>query len=103
MKLDLFSFIRFSLLVVGVQLLAVATAAANLSIVGKHPTSDLTAFRALHTLQAFEDRIYLGYGDWDEFPPVVVVSYEPNAHSFHIEFSSPSDVLAIFREINGKL
>src|SRR5688572_2107055 len=76
---------------------------ANLTLIGSHPTSPQTAFPTIHTLKAYEDRIYLGCGDWDGFPPVVIASYVPKENAFHIEFASPSDDIGIFREIGGVL
>jgi FG-GAP repeat protein len=76
---------------------------ADLVLIGAHPTSSLTGFPTIHTLKAFEGRIYLGYGNWNVFPAVVVASYEPASQSFHLEFSAPTDTIGIFREIRGAL
>ena len=76
---------------------------AGFSLIGTHPTAPQTAFPTIHTLKAYEDRIYLGYGDWDGFPAVVIGSYVPREKAFHIEFASPSDDIGIFREIGGVL
>lgn len=77
--------------------------AAGLVLLGTNQSAALTAFPALHTLKAFEGRIYMGYGDWNQYPAVVVTSYQPDDGSFHLEFSAYTDSIGIFREIGGKL
>jgi hypothetical protein len=83
--------------------LAGTAMAADLVLIGTHPTSPLTAFPTIHTLKAYEDRIYLGYGDWNLFPAVVVASFDPVSNAFHLEYSACTDTIGIFREIGGAL
>ncbi len=83
-----------------------ALMAANMVVVGTHPTSTLTATPTLHTLKAYDGRIYCGYGEWwydDQFPAVVIASYEPVGQAFHLEFSAYTDSIGLFREIGGVL
>jgi len=54
-------------------------------------------------MKAYEGRIYMGYGNWDVYPPVVVASYDPVGNAFHLEFSAYTDSIGIFREIGGVL
>jgi hypothetical protein len=75
----------------------------RLELLGTHPTSPLTAFPAIHALKAVGDRIYLGYGDVNLFPAVVVASFDPTRNSFHLEFSCYTDAIGAFREIAGVL
>jgi hypothetical protein len=89
-------------LALGAQFVAQGLA-ADLALIGTHPTSILTGFPTIHTLKAFEGRIYLGYGNWNVFPAVVVASYEPKSLAFHLEFSAPTESIGIFREIGGVL
>jgi len=100
-------FSRATALVAIVSLLVASPLlAANLTLIGTHPTSPLTAFPTIHTLKAFEGRIYLGYGEWvfnDSFPAVGIASFDPASNIFHLEFSANTDSIGIFREINGVL
>lgn len=77
--------------------------AADLVLLGTNQPATVTAFPALHTLKAFEGRIYMGYGDWNQYPAAVVTSYQPSDGSFHLEFSAYTDSIGIFREVGGKL
>ena len=79
--------------------------AADLVLIGNHPTSILTSLPTIHTLKAHEGRIYCGYGEWFglNYPAVVVASYDPGAHAFRLEFSAQTDSIGIFREIGGTL
>lgn len=98
MKLICFLITLFFSLLLPTRLLA-----AELVLLGTHPTSPLTAYPTIHTLKAFENRIYLGYGDWNLFPAVVVASFDPASSAFHLEFSANTDSIGIFREIGGTL
>lgn len=77
--------------------------AAEMSLVGTHPTSPLTAFPDIHVLHAHGGRIYMGYGNWNLYPAVVVVSYDPAINSFRLEHSAGTDSIGLFRTINGRL
>jgi hypothetical protein len=72
-------------------------------LAGTHPTSPSTAFPAIHVLKAFEDRIYMGYGNWNLYPAVSVVSYHPATATFHPEHSPGSDSVGQFRVIGDDL
>jgi uncharacterized repeat protein (TIGR01451 family) len=76
---------------------------AEMAFVGTHPTSPLTAFPDIHVLHAHEGRIYMGYGDWNVYPAVVVVSYDPASNAFRLEHSAITDSIGLFRTINGRL
>jgi hypothetical protein len=93
---------RFGALAVALLLPGLA-AAADLVLLGTHPTSPLTAYPTIHTLRAFNGNIYMGYGDWNFFPAVVVTSFDPASNAFHLEFSANTDSIGILREINGGL
>jgi hypothetical protein len=77
--------------------------AGDMSLVGTHPTSPLTAFPDIHVLKAYQDRIYMGYGDWNVYPAVVVVSYDPAINAFRIEHSAVTDSVGTFRILNNRL
>lgn len=76
---------------------------ASLVLLGTNQPATLTAFPALHTLKAFEGRIFMGYGDWNQYPAAVVTSYQPGDGTFHLEFSAYTDSIGLFREVGGKL
>ena len=77
--------------------------AADLTLVGSHPTAPLTAYPPLHVLKAHEGRIYMGYGDYDFYPAVVAACYDPSGGVFRTEFSVPADTIGILNEIGGQL
>src|SRR5690348_10141282 len=76
---------------------------AGLVLLGTNQPATSTAFPSLHTLKAFNGRIYMGYGDWNQYPAVVVTSYLPSDGSFRLEFSAYTDSIGILREAGGKL
>jgi hypothetical protein len=76
---------------------------ADFVLVGTHPTSALTPYPALNALSAYEGRVYMGYGDWNQYPVAVVVSYDPAANAFRVEYSAPTDSLDHLRSVGGKL
>src|SRR5688572_12093670 len=82
---------------------AVEAFAAEMSLVGTHPTSPLTAFPDIHVLKEHGGRIYMGYGDWNFYPAVVVVSYDPSINAFRLEHSAITDSIGMFRTVNGRL
>jgi hypothetical protein len=84
-------------------LLNSALLAAPFVTVGGHPTSSLTAYPTLHTLRTFEDRIYMGYGNWSNYPAVTLTCYDPASHRFIIEHSASSDSIERLKVINGCL
>jgi uncharacterized repeat protein (TIGR01451 family) len=81
----------------------VAAIAGDLSLLGTHPTSPLSGTPAIHVLKAHDGRIYMGYGDWNGYPVVVIASYDPASNAFRMEHSAPTDSIGIFRSIGNKL
>lgn len=77
--------------------------AGQLSLIGTHPTSPLTSFPAVFSLQAYEGRIYIGYGDWGFSPVAVIVSYDPTLNAFCLEYSAPTDALDNYQSVGGRL
>jgi hypothetical protein len=77
--------------------------AAELKLIGTHPTSALSGFPEVQTIKTFRGTLYLGYGDLSEFPAVTISSYDPVSNSFRAEFSAATDLIDVFRELNGTL
>ncbi len=71
--------------------------------VGDFPAAIRTPYSTIHTLKAFQGRIYMGYGDWNNHPAVVINSYRPATEKFHWEFSANTDSIGVLREIAGRL
>lgn len=76
---------------------------AEMILAGTHPTSPLTPFPGIHVLKAYEGRIYLGYGDWNLYPAVTIVSYNPLSGAFHVEHSPGSDSIGTLRVLGNDL
>lgn len=66
-----------------------------------HPTSRLTAFPQLHSARRAGGKVYFGYGDWNNFPACVLVSYDPARNVLALEHSVASDAVDAIREIDG--
>src|SRR4030095_869362 len=77
--------------------------AAPMVKIGNHPTSLQTAYPRIHTLHAFDGPIYLSYGDYGDYPAVVIVAYDPVTNQFRLEESASSDSVGYFRTIDGRL
>ncbi|HZJ17931.1 MAG TPA: FG-GAP repeat protein [Chthoniobacteraceae bacterium] len=84
-------------------LLVVSLNGAPMVKIGNHPTAVLTTSGLIHTLEAYNGRIYMGYGNYEGYPAVVIVAYDPVANQFRLEESASSDSIAYFRTIDGKL
>jgi hypothetical protein len=65
--------------------------------IGNHPTSPQTAYPRIHSLHAFDGRLYLSYGDYNDYPAMVIVAYDPVANQFRLEESASSDSVGYFR------
>src|SRR5687768_11952511 len=79
------------------------TNAGELVLAGTHPTSPSTAFPAIHVLKAYEGRIYMGYGDWNVYPAVAIVSYDPATATMRPEHSPGCDSVGTLRVIGNDL
>jgi hypothetical protein len=89
-------------LVSGSLLMAPADAGTAVKL-ADHPTSKKTAFPAIHSARALRDRVYFGYGDWNDYVATALVSYDPAANTLAVEHSVSSDSIAMMREIDGTL
>ena len=76
-------------------------------LIGSHPIAAVateTTHHNIHALAAWQGRIYMGVGHWNNRPgPISLVSYDPAAETFNIEHSVGSDAIAIFRPIRSRL
>lgn len=79
------------------------SSAANFVRLGSNPLAANSGFPSIHTLKAFNGRLYFGYGDWNYHPTVFIGSYRPATGRFHVEHLAFTDSIGVFREINGKL
>jgi hypothetical protein len=79
-------------------ILGAGASAAPMVKIGNHPTSLQTAYPRIHSLHAFNGRIYLSYGDYNDYPAVVIAAYDPATNQFRLEESAsnriPSDIFA---------
>jgi hypothetical protein len=86
-------------------LLALTTAgsSAPMTHIGDHPVSSLTAYPNIHSLTAYHGRIYLGYGDYGDYPANIIISYSLAENMFRLEHSTGTDATDTFRVLDGKL
>jgi uncharacterized repeat protein (TIGR01451 family) len=77
--------------------------AADMTLLGTHPTAALAGATELGTLKPYDGRIYIGHGEWNNYHQIVVACYNPAAHAIETEYLVPTDAIGIFREIGGKL
>ncbi|MES2707786.1 MAG: hypothetical protein V4726_14435 [Verrucomicrobiota bacterium] len=68
-----------------------------------HPTSRLTAFPGLHSARRLQNRVYFGYGNWNEYCAVTLASYDPLTNVLAVEHSVASDSVDMIREIDGTI
>ena len=78
-------------------LMVIWASAAPMVKIGNHPTSPQTAYPRIHSLHAFDGRLYLSYGDYNDYPAMVIVAYDPVANQFRLEESASSDSVGYFR------
>ena len=73
-------------------------------LLGEHPVAVRSAFKTIHTIFPWKDKLYMGTGNWGKRPgPIPLVSYAPKENTFYIEHSLGSDSVERFREIDHKL
>ena len=85
------------------QCVAAAASAADMALIGSHPTSPLTAYPAIHNLKSFNGRIYMAYGNYDFYPVNVIASFDPAQGKFRLEHSACTDSIDHLRVLNGRL
>lgn len=77
--------------------------AAAMTLVAPHPTSPLTAFPNIHSIKAYNGRVYFGYGDYNLYPVNVIASYSPSENLMRLEHSAGTDATDVMRVLAGKL
>lgn len=50
-----------------------------------HPTPRLTAYPGIHSARKLLNRIYFGYGDWNDYCACTLVSCDPAANTPAVE------------------
>ena len=89
-----------SLILCATAQLAPAAPAVKLA---NHPTAGFMTSPSIHSIRRIEDRVYFGYGDWNTFPAVALVSYDPAGNRFILEHAPGSDSMEMIREWNGTI
>ena len=79
------------------------TAAAPFVKISDHPTSVLTAYPSLHAITKIQNKLYFSYGDWNDYPVVVLVAYDPSLNRWELVHSVSSDSVEMIKEINGSI
>lgn len=83
------------------------TAPATFAEVAAHPWAQAqptSTGRQLLDLQAFEGRIYAGYGDYSaNTGPITIASFTPGEVSFAAEAVSDTEAIYNYRPVNGQL
>ena len=75
----------------------------SMTLVGPHPTSPLTAYPNIHSIRAYNGRVYFGYGDYDVYPVNVIASYSAAENVVRLEHSAGTDAVDTMRVLGGKL
>ena len=88
---------------VALAIFCASTPAADMTLLGTHPTSPLIGVPDLNILKAYDGRIYMGHGEWNGYHVIVVACYNPATHAIESEHVAPTDSIGIFRELGGKL
>ncbi len=78
-------------------------AAGPMSLIGPHPTSPLTFYPNIHSIKAYNGRVYFGYGNYDYYPVNVVASYSEADNTFRMEHSAGTDAMDTMRVLGGRL
>lgn len=76
---------------------------SDMVLIGSHPTALLTGYPTIHSIKAFQGRLYTGYGDWNDHPACLMVCFEPATNLWRCEFAPGADSLGVIREIDGTL
>ena len=71
--------------------------------IGDHPVSVQTPYPAILSITPFQGRLYFGYGDYNQYPPIVMVSYDPSDRLFRLEHSVASDAVDSVRVLGNDL
>ncbi len=71
--------------------------------IGDHPVSIQTPYPAILSITPYHGRLYFGYGDYNYYPPNILVSYDPVDRFFRLEHSVASDAVDPIRVLGNDL